>query len=923
MSTADGAIIPAIIITKYSILFLLSTIVTGATIYIVWQRRKLPFAGSLLILLAALFAWAAGAFIDSILSSTTLKILTVKLEFIPIAAAPALMLIFALKYCQFNKAASWPFSFLWFLPAIAVAFLAVTNDCHHSLMWSGYNLPQDGSNLIIINKGPAYNYLFTPYIFIYMFASNFLLLFNSLKYVNYFRRQAFMIFFAFLIPWTGGAFFIMELNPVPGLDITPIAFILMGPLLAYAILKMGFLSSAPLVSELVLKTIDDALIVIDENEKIIDFNHRAAELFESRRNIKTALPARELFKDFNEIQNLISNNLNGRREFKFRDKPILWMEIIISQIAGSGEKGAQARLISLRDITLKKLAEFNILAAKKNAETENAAKSRFIATISHEIRTPINALTGFLDLLGRTAINEKQAGYLKEASAAVKLLLSIVNDVLDISKINAGKLSLEEAEFNLRDTVESSAALFAPKAYEKNIDFTVSIDDKIPPKLYGDPMRLSQIINNLLSNAFKFTDNGNISLACELVEESNETNENSESGKDIANGKDIASRKSGESVKINFKIKDSGAGIAAQDMAGLFKPFIQGTGNSAAKHGGTGLGLSISKEITLLMNGDISAESKIGEGSTFSFCVMLKKKTADTFIKQTSNNAVKAADNTPPAALTPDAAEGHDASDGSMAAEKLNAGSIEAALLIEVAGPRILIVEDDPSGRMLVKLFFEENKISCDIADSGAAAIEMSSARSYDIIFMDCQMPLMSGYECCRRIRDKKTDNAVVKTAIVALTASVTPGEKEKCFAAGMDDYIPKPIDFKLLFAKIYQSAAEKIYNVYGLNYFIFIDSIKNFFDLNISMVGFDSVKTIYAQFIKSLNENISAILAALEQNDFNELEIKAHKLKGLSGTLQFNELYLKLERLETCAVSKNKEGCVNILKEIKTFLYH
>ncbi len=898
MNTLDGTIVPLIIITKFTLLFLLSLIVMGITVYIVWRRRKMPFAGPLLMLLAALFAWTAGAAIDSALTPIPLKFFTIKLEFLAIAAAPALVLIFALKYTQFNKAASWPFTVLWFLPAAVVAFLAFTNDCHHNLMWDGYTLAPNGSNLVIINKGTAYYYFFTPYIFIYMFISNFLLLFNSLKYVNYFRRQAVMIFFAFLIPWTGGAFFIMDLNPVPGLDITPVTFILMGPLLAYAILKMGFLSSTPLVSELVLKTIDDALIIIDENENIIDFNHRAAAFFESRSEIKNAMPAGELFKDYFEIQKLISANKNGRYEFKFYEKPILWAEIIISTIAGSGENGAQARLISLRDITLKKLAEFNILASKKSAETDNAAKSHFIATISHEIRTPINALTGFLDLLGRTAINEKQAGYLKEATAAVKLLLNIVNDVLDISKINAGKLSLEESEFSLRDTVESSAALFAPKAYEKNIDFTVFIDNKIPQKLFGDPIRLSQIINNLLSNAFKFTDGGYISLVSEVIEEN------------------------GENVKINFKIKDSGAGIAPQDMAGLFKPFIQGASTSAAKHGGTGLGLSISREITLLMNGDISAESKIGEGSTFSFYVILKKNMNKNFIKESSNNIATAANNptettetTAPAAAT--------ATDDNITAEKLQPGGIEAAVLMEVAAPRILVVEDDPTGRKLVKLFFEENDISCDIAENGSAAIEMSSSRGYDIILMDCQMPFINGYECCRRIREKKPDDAVGKTTIIAVTANVIEGEKEKCLAAGMDDYISKPINFKLLFAKIYQLAAKKIYENYDLNYFIFIEAVKNFYNINISMVGYDSVKTIYSQFIKSLNDNISEICAALEKNDFNELEIKSHKLKGLSGTLQFNELYLKLGRLETCAASKNKEGCVNALKEIKTFLYN
>ncbi|HPG59583.1 MAG TPA: histidine kinase N-terminal 7TM domain-containing protein, partial [Candidatus Wallbacteria bacterium] len=559
------------------------------TIAIVWPKRKMPFARTLLMLLACLAAWSFGAAVDSAVTSVRLKTFITRLEFIPISLAPAFMLIFAFEYTQFYGAARLPLAALWFAAPLLTIAAALTNDIYHNLLWTGYIPLNDGSNMVAYVKGPFYLYFFMVYSFAYMFIADFLLLFNSLKYVNYFRRQAVTIFFAFLIPWIGAACFIMDINIAPGLDLTPLTFIFMGPILAFAILKMGFLSSAPVVSEMLLKTIDDALLTVDKNGNIIDFNGRAAQIFSAGQGLHASQPIEKLFEEHPQIIQLIRTGKNSRREFMFSADPLLWLEFITSSIEGPGGE-ALAWLIILRDITSKKTAELNILEAKRAAETANSIKDRFIANMSHELRTPINAMSGFLELISRSGLDAKQSDYINEAIASSRLLLRIVNDILDMSKMGARKLALEEEEFDVRNIVETSVSLFSSKAVEKKIEFPVFVDSRIPEKLIGDSMRLMQIVNNLLSNAFKFTESGEISLNVEYQGE-------------CAGG-----------VRIGFKIGDTGIGIAKDEISRLFVPFTQAEGAASKKYGGTGLGLSISKEIAAMMSGDISVESEPGKG---------------------------------------------------------------------------------------------------------------------------------------------------------------------------------------------------------------------------------------------------------------------------------------------------------------------
>ncbi|OQA74241.1 MAG: Signal transduction histidine-protein kinase BarA [bacterium ADurb.Bin243] len=813
------------LIDKYCLAFLVSLAVVIITIAIVWPKRKMPFARTLLMLLACLAAWSFGAAVDSAVTSVRLKTFITRLEFIPISLAPAFMLIFAFEYTQFYGAARLPLSALWFAAPFLTIAAAFTNDIYHNLLWTGYIPLNDGSNMVTYVKGPFYLYFFMVYSFAYMFIADFLLLFNSLKYVNYFRRQAVTIFFAFLIPWIGAACFIMDINIAPGLDLTPLTFIFMGPILAFAILKMGFLSSAPVVSEMLLKTIDDALLTVDKNGNIIDFNGRAVQIFSAGEGLRASRPVEKLFEDHPQIIQLIRAGKNSRREFMFSADPLLWLEFITSSIEGPGGE-ALAWLIILRDITSKKTAELNILEAKRAAETANSIKDRFIANMSHELRTPINAMSGFLELISRSGLDAKQSDYINEAIASSRLLLRIVNDILDMSKMGARKLTLEEEEFDVRNIVETSVSLFSSKAVEKKIEFPVFVDSRIPEKLIGDSMRLMQIVNNLLSNAFKFTESGEISLNVEYQGE-------------CAGG-----------VRIGFKIGDTGIGIAKDEISRLFVPFTQAEGAAAKKYGGTGLGLSISKEIAAMMSGDISVESEPGKGSVFSFHVVFKPSgpaaaheegrgriasaivfienatdrkafidyagavcgrvdtafsadevssalakyavgetpvviiadlfaMADIIPMSENNKGVSIVFCTPCWQKTPFIAENYGFKCAVITSplkkiEVVNAildsaglsparaeeplkksafNDVSSKLLIEITAPRVLVVEDNRTNQKLMNVFLKNMGISPELADNGKAAVELVKKESYDIILMDCQMPVMDGYECCGAVR--------------------------------------------------------------------------------------------------------------------------------------------------------------------------
>lgn len=390
-------------------------------------------------------------------------------------------------------------------------------------------------------------------------------------------------------------------------------------------------------------------------------------------------------------------------------------------------------LRSYRDIRHAADLQKQIMLAEQDSQASAAAseaKSQFLAHMSHEIRTPLNGIIGIADLLSQSQMEESQSQYVKTIQNSGEALLAIINDILDFSKIETGKLELESIDFSLAELGQSLNDLFIAQLKDKNLDYKFSIDPKLPEFLKGDPLRLKQILMNLVGNSIKFTESGGIFITVKALDFSPD-------------------------LSIQFNVTDTGIGIPKDKLATLFEAFTQVDSSTTRKYGGTGLGLQISKSLVELMHGSIVSKSVYGEGSSFIFDIILK------IGQQTEQNTSK------------------------ISMSKYTVSDV-----------RILVAEDNKTNQLVIGAMLERLGYSFDILDNGKEAIESLCKIKYDLILMDCQMPILDGLKATTEIR---TRPQWFDLPIIALTAGATDAEKTECIKVGMNDFLTKPITIDVL----------------------------------------------------------------------------------------------------------------------------
>ena len=538
----------------------------------------------------------------------------------------------------------------------------------------------------------------------------------------------------------------------------------------------------------------------------------------------------------------------------FRERRTITREVVVGtttyQQAITPNLLGQEQIITVysHDITRLKVTEETLRSETERAEAASRAKSDFLANMSHELRTPRTGVLGMAGLLKETPISPEQRELVDTIYNSGESLLLLLNDILDLSKIEASELTLEEIPFNLRVLMNDTVKLLDPLAKKKEIALEYNYNKAAPDSIVGDPARLRQIVTNLIGNALKFTSKGSVKL-------------------------DISSRRLEDGrAQLFFRVDDTGIGIKEQNLQKIFNKFTQADESTTRRYGGTGLGLTICKLLVEAMGGKIGVESTVGKGASFWFEIPTKIASVEQTVRLSEVN---------------------------------KGGSImNGSQQVDFSKARVIVVDDHP-----VNLFFAKKLLTkfgfrtVDTAEDGKTALSMIMRSPYDLVILDCQMPEMDGYEVCRIIRQSELATGK-RVPVVAMTANAMVGDREKCMDSGMDDYVTKPINGDRMMEVLVKwlqngTPTQELKTVAATTLPSRVKHIKPLSDIPVDMeylrsfIGDDDQEKslVLGMFVKGAEESISVLSQNIDTGDVDAWKRAAHKLKGSAANFGANYL--------------------------------
>lgn len=597
----------------------------------------------------------------------------------------------------------------------------------------------------------------------------------------------------------------------------------------------------------------EGVIAADEQGRLVGYNQKLCQMWGINATTTNPydsdlliLPLLQEAKFPQELTNILESTYDSLEQVTHGEMFVndLTYEYFSSQVTASSGK-FWGFVWRFRDITERKQFEKNLRDAKEDAEAALRVKSDFLAMMSHEIRTPINGVLGMTQLLSTTSLNTEQQKFVQSIQTSGEVLLTVINDILDFSKLESGKLELEHLPVDVRGIFADTCALFTKQTKDKGIVLSCQIDEKMPPYVLGDAVRLRQILLNLTNNAVKFTHSGEVCLTVSSPTE---------------NG-----------LELLFTVKDTGIGLTPEQLQKLFQPFTQASIATARKYGGTGLGLAICQKLVHMMGGRIWAESDPDRGSVFSFAL-----------------PVSATDEVPQS-ITPFAGKFHQS----------NQINLDLATTLPL---NILVAEDNAINQELVLAMLGKMGYAPVIASNGLEAIAALKINSYDIVFLDIQMPVMNGIETANYLvwQWSEVSTNPSRPILIAMTASTMQGDREMCLEAGMDDYISKPIFFDTL-----QRMLERWGSIPKSTYAEQpVTEVSTDFDRNalseLEKISLGLPKRMIDIFLhKESPSLLQQIHQAILDRDATQVEYAAHTLKGSSrilGATTFSALCFEIE---------------------------